>query len=46
MGRAIKLFNGHPQKFRSLMRTGMQTDRSWAQPGKDYLNIYSSIKHR
>jgi starch synthase len=46
MGRAIKLWNGHPQQFRRLMLNGMRTDRSWARPGQDYLNIYESIKHR
>ena len=46
MGRAIRLWNVHPHKFRKLMQTGMQRDRSWAGPGQDYLNIYDSIRHR
>jgi len=46
MGRAIKLWNGHPKQFRHLMLNGMRTDRSWARPGQDYLRIYESIKHR
>ena len=46
MGRAIKLWNGHPQQFRRLMLNGMRTDPSWARPGQDYLNIYESIRHR
>jgi starch synthase len=46
MARAINLWNGEPHRFRALMRNGMQTDRSWSQPGLDYLGIYESIKHR
>ena len=45
MGRAIKLWNAQPQRFRHLMLNGMRTDRSWARPGQDYLNIYDSIRH-
>jgi len=28
------------------MLNGMRTDRSWARPGHDYLNIYNYIKHK
>jgi len=24
----------------------MRMDRSWARPGKDYLNIYDYIRHK
>jgi starch synthase len=46
MGRALKHWNTQPQRFRHLMLNGMRTDRSWARPGQEYLNIYGSIKHR
>ena len=46
MRRAIGLWNHYPQEFRQLMANGMRCDRSWAQPGQDYLNIYNHIKHR
>jgi len=46
MDRAIGLWHGHPQDFRHLMLNGMRTDRSWARPGQDYLNIYEHIRHK
>lgn len=46
MARAIGLWHGYPQDFRYLMLNGMRTDRSWAQPGQDYLNIYEYIRHK
>ena len=45
MSRAIKHWNAQPQRFRHLMLNGMRTDRSWARPGQEYLNIYDSIRH-
>ena len=44
LARAIGLWNGYPQDFRDLMLNGMRSDRSWARPGQDYLNIYEKIK--
>jgi starch synthase len=46
MVRGIGLWHRKPSAFRNLMLNGMRTDRSWAQPGRDYLNIYDHIKHR
>jgi len=28
------------------MLNGMRSDRSWAHPGQDYLNIYDHIRHK
>jgi hypothetical protein len=28
------------------MLNGMRTDRSWAQPGRDYLNVYEYVRHK
>ena len=46
MARAIGLWHRYPQDFRYLMLNGMRSDRSWARPGQDYLNIYDHIKHK
>jgi starch synthase len=46
MARALGLWHDYPQDFRYLMLNGMRTDRSWARPGQDYLNIYDHIKHK
>jgi starch synthase len=46
MGRAIGLWHDHPREFRSLMLNGMRSDRSWARPAQDYLNIYDLISHK
>ena len=46
MSRAIGLWHGYPQDFRHLMLNGMRSDRSWARPGQDYLNIYDHIRHK
>jgi hypothetical protein len=29
-----------------LMLNGMRADRSWAHPGREYLNIYEHVKHK
>ncbi len=44
MARAIGLWHRYPEDFRYLMLNGMRSDRSWARPGQDYLNIYDYIK--
>ena len=46
MARAIGLWHRYPHDFRYLMLNGMRADRSWAQPGQDYLNIYDHIRHK
>jgi starch synthase len=46
MARAIGLWHRYPRDFRYLMLNGMRADRSWAQPGQDYLNIYDHIRHK
>ena len=44
--RAIGLWQDYPEDFRYLMLNGMRSDRSWARPGQDYLNIYDHIRHK
>lgn len=44
--RAVGLWWGYPAEFRTLMRTGMRQDYSWARPGEDYVRIYDYIRHR
>jgi starch synthase len=46
MARGIGLWHAQPRDFRYLMLNGMRSDRSWARPGEDYLNIYNYIKHK
>jgi starch synthase len=46
LARAVGLWHGYPEDFRDLMLNGMRSDRSWARPGQDYLNIYEKIKHK
>ena len=46
MARAIRLWQEHPDQFRQLMLNGMRTDRSWAQPARDYLNVYDYVRHK
>jgi starch synthase len=45
MARAIGVWHGYPQDFRYLMLNGMRSDRSWARPSQEYLNIYDFIRH-
>jgi starch synthase len=44
MARAIELWLGYPDQFRQLMLNGMRTDRSWAHPGREYLNVYDYVR--
>ena len=46
MERAISLWHRYPDQFRELMLNGMRADRSWAQPGRDYLNVYDYVRHK
>jgi starch synthase len=46
MARAIGLWYAYPAEFRELQLNGMRADHSWAQPAKDYLNIYEHIRHK
>ena len=46
MARAIELWHGYPDQFRQLMLNGMRTDRSWAHPGREYLNVYDYVRHK
>ncbi|MFH1024918.1 MAG: glycogen synthase GlgA [Planctomycetota bacterium] len=46
LGRAIGLWNHHPDQFRELMKNGMSCDYSWNKPGGHYLNIYEHIRHK
>ncbi len=45
MGRAIRLWHEAQDQFTQLMLNGMRADRSWAQPGRDYLNVYDYVRH-
>jgi len=42
----IGLWHDYPEEFRELMVHGMRTDRSWARPGDEYLDVYEHIRHR
>ena len=46
MARAIRLWREDPDQFSQLMLNGMRADRSWAQPGRDYLNVYDYVRHK
>jgi starch synthase len=46
MGRAIDLWRSDPDEFRALQLNGMRADRSWAEPGRRYLEVYEHVKHR
>ncbi|NEX16446.1 MAG: starch synthase [Halochromatium sp.] len=46
LGRAIGLWQLHPDHFRQLRLNGMRMDNSWARPAQDYLNIYEHIRVR
>ena len=46
MGRAIALWYRRPDQFRQLILNGMRADRSWAHPGRDYLNVYEYVRHK
>ena len=45
MSRAIRLWHDDPDQFTQLMLNGMRADRSWAQSGRDYLNVYDYVRH-
>jgi starch synthase len=46
MSRAIRLWHGDPGQFCQLMLNGMRADRSWASPGRGYLNVYDYVRHK
>jgi starch synthase len=46
MARAIELWQQYPDQFRELMLNGMRADRSWAHPGRKYLNVYEYVRHK
>ncbi|MCT7985947.1 glycogen synthase GlgA [Laspinema sp. A4] len=46
LGRAIDLWYESPQEFRQLAIQGMEYDYSWNYPGKNYVEIYDSIRHQ
>ena len=45
MTRAIGLWHGDPDQFRTVMLNGMRADRSWARPGAEYLKVYEYVRH-
>lgn len=46
LGRAIDLWYESPKEFRELAIQGMEYDYSWNYPGKNYVEIYESIRHK
>ena len=46
LGRAIDLWHDSPKEFRELAIQGMEYDYSWNYPGKNYVEIYESIRHK
>ncbi|MCT7966696.1 glycogen synthase GlgA [Laspinema sp. D1] len=46
MNRAIDLWYESPKEFRELAIQGMEYDYSWNYPGKNYVEIYESIRHK
>ncbi|MCT7960203.1 glycogen synthase GlgA [Laspinema sp. D1] len=46
MNRAINLWYESPKEFRELAIQGMEYDYSWNYPGKNYVEIYESIRHK
>jgi starch synthase len=46
LDRAIACYYSYPDHFRTLMRSGMRCDYSWAHPGEHYLEIYDFIRER
>ncbi|MCT7955833.1 glycogen synthase GlgA [Laspinema palackyanum] len=46
MSRAIDLWYESPKEFRELAIQGMEYDYSWNYPGKNYVEIYESIRHK
>ncbi|MCT7988329.1 glycogen synthase GlgA [Laspinema olomoucense] len=45
LGRAIDLWYESPKEFQELAIQGMEYDYSWNYPGKNYVEIYESIRH-
>jgi starch synthase len=46
LGRAIDLWYESPKEFQELAIQGMEYDYSWNYPGKNYVEIYESIRHK
>lgn len=46
LGRAIDLWHESPKEFQELAIQGMEYDYSWNYPGKNYVEIYESIRHK
>jgi starch synthase len=46
LGRAIDLWYESPKEFQQLAIQGMEYDYSWNYPGKNYVEIYESIRHK
>jgi starch synthase len=46
LGRALDLWQSHPDKFQALAKQGMQMDNSWNLPGGQYASVYEHIRHR
>ena len=44
LSRALRLWSADPGEFRRLAMVCMQTDYSWARPGREYLDIYHHIR--
>lgn len=46
LGRALDLWYESPKEFQELAIQGMEYDYSWNYPGKNYVEIYESIRHK
>ncbi|MGB3614937.1 MAG: glycogen synthase GlgA [Elainellaceae cyanobacterium] len=44
LGRALQLWNDHPDEFQDLAIQGMNHDFSWNLPGGEYVDIYEKIR--
>jgi starch synthase len=44
-GRALQLYREEPTTWRSLQRTGMRQDWSWARSAAEYDKLYQSLVH-
>jgi starch synthase len=43
--RALELYRGRPERWRSLMQTGMRQDWSWGRSAAEYEQLYIKLKN-
>jgi starch synthase len=46
IGRALDLYRTNPEKWRALMRTGMQQDWSWDRIAVEYESLFHSVREQ